>query len=268
MFLKPVKTFAQMGGLEQQQKEEPRFQPIVASTVTPNMPYPQPPFPGRQYQTQATELQPVWFNANSPPRDFDDLRDERGRPLTTWSLIDNCVQSQEQSARADGPIYAPSSTQRSVTDPTKGTYDRQLNLRNPQAEQAGRLRRRAKINWQPFGRGRKHKQTRPPQIPIDMIHNANLRDPALERNQPTPFSSGSQSSEAMVPRGSQHTRHATPHSQQNALTAPHMSIATTRTEVKDQSEHVQPARNDALLMGSGPMIPTRDGNCGSLICSP
>lgn len=248
--------------MERRQTSESELQ-HQANHAPPNMPYPQQHFYSHQQQAQPVQIQPVYLDPNKPLSHTDSLKDERGRPLTTWSLIDNAIHAQQQS-----PPYVLSTGQRSVTDPTNGPHGRQVELHNPSAEQTGGLRRRAKLYWQPFGRGRKPKRSRPPQVPIEMIHNANLRDPALERNQPSSFRPVSQSSEVMMPRRTPPARYAALASQHTSAMPAHLSTATVRTNVTAQSQYVMPVHNDALLMGSGPMIPTRDGNCESSVCSP
>jgi hypothetical protein len=90
-----------------------------------------------------------------------------------------------------------------------------------------------------------------------------------ERNQQNVARPDSQSSEVLMPRRTPPARYA---ALTNQLTAPMPAFLTTSIRdrhVTPQSEYVQRAAgNDAIMMGSGPMIPTRDGNCGFFICSP
>ena len=90
-----------------------------------------------------------------------------------------------------------------------------------------------------------------------------------QRNQSNVARPDSQASEVLMPRRTPPARYA---ALTNQLTAPMPAFLTTSIRdrhVTPQSEYVQRAAgNDAIMMGSGPMIPTRDGNCGFFICSP
>ena len=262
-------------GRQQARTNSPFSQPFHGQEQQPQpvpniiMPYPQP-FYGTRPQYYSAQVEPIWWNPSNPPTDLPELRDERGRPLTTWSQIDDVVQEQESPGSARTPIYRHiTPVRRSVTDPT--TPGRQALLHNQYAERRGGIRRRGTFNWRPFVRGRKNNNN--PLIhqgPIDTIRNTNLNDPALGFNQPVaPMGFSRESPDSiLMPRRTPPARYAALHNQQTAPMPAHLSTTTVRTNATTQSQYFQPIQNDAVMIGNAPMIPTRDGNCKSIFIRP
>jgi hypothetical protein len=83
-----------------------------------------------------------------------------------------------------------------------------------------------------------------------------------ERNQLALDRPDSEVSEVLMPRRTPPARFAALTSQHTAPMPAHLSTATGRTNVTAQNHYVKKAAgNDAMVMSTGPMIPTRDGSC-------
>jgi hypothetical protein len=89
-----------------------------------------------------------------------------------------------------------------------------------------------------------------------------------ERNQQNVARPDSQYSEVLMPRRTPPARYAALTTQHTAPMPAFLTTSIRDRHVTPQSEYVQRAAgNDAIMMGSGPMIPTRDGSCEFFICS-
>ena len=228
-----------------------------------SMPYPQS-FYGQGPQMQASPGSPIWWNPSNPPIDLPELRQERARPLTTWSMIDNAVQEQEQPpAATQTPFFRSLSPNRQRFALGLTTPKQQTKSQIPHAaERSSGGQRRGRPNWRAFVRGRNNKSGHDQKVPVDIIRNNNLKDPALECNQPPKIRlSNASSDNLLMPRRTPPARYAALHNQNTAPMPGHLSTATARSNATAQSQYVQPIQNDALVMGNAPMIPTRDGNC-------
>lgn len=190
-------------------------------------------------------------------------RDNRGSTVTTWSFVERLPQEQQTATPTASPI--PSSPgRRSATDPTNG--GRRRVLHNPQAEKTGGLRRRGKITWGKLtssGRKKNHQHDTETQV-----RNANLMDPALERNFRATPRPTSDLSDITAPRKTPPAKFAALHNQRTAPMPIHLSTATARTNAPEQFQFAytgfgKPNRNDAMVLGNAPLIPTREGNCVS-----
>lgn len=83
-----------------------------------------------------------------------------------------------------------------------------------------------------------------------------------DRDRPTLARPDSEVSEVVMPRRTPPARFAALTSQHTAPMPAHLSTATGRTNVTAENHYVKKAAgNDAMVMSTGPMIPTRDGSC-------
>lgn len=175
-------------------------------------------------------------------------RDNRERPLTTWSFVERFPIEEQRT-----PTAPPSPGRRSVTDPTNGG---RVPLHNPSAQHTGGLRRRGTFKaglrrFTPSGRKTNKRLGKQSQV-----NDMSLQDPALERNQSKPLRPTSDLSLIMAPRRTPPARFAALHNQQTAPIPPHLSTATARTNTRGLNQFLQPVRNDALVT-----IASRDCSC-------
>jgi hypothetical protein len=175
-------------------------------------------------------------------------RDNRERPLTTWSFVERFPIEEQRT-----PTAPPSPGRRSVTDPTNGG---RVPLHNPSAQHTGGLRRRGTFKaglrrFTPSGRKTNKRLGKQSQV-----NDMSLQDPALERNQSKPLRPTSDLSLIMAPRRTPPARFAALHNQQTAPIPPHLSTATARTNTRGLNQFHQPVRNDALMT-----IASRDCSC-------